>query len=135
MRNFREIAAGTRVTAAESMEGLSIVVGRRNRLSAEIERQAIKCLALLMTERGWDSITVDAGRRTLIGELDFGNGDFNDDPDEMAKLSDELAEVLGNLGTSFLRYEYLRGEYRIYRDVVQAAAAGKPEPEGFPPCG
>lgn len=110
------------MTAAESMEGLSIVVGRRNRLSAEIERQAIKCLALLMTERGWDSITVDAGRRTLIGELDFGNGDFNDDPDEMAKLSDELADVLGNLGTSFLRYEYLRGEYRIYRDVVQAAA-------------
>ena len=70
------------------------MVGRRNRLSAEIERQAMKCLALLATERGWDSITVDAGRRTLIGELDFGNGDFNDDPDEMAKLSDELAEVL-----------------------------------------
>lgn len=115
------------MTAAESMEGLSIVVGRRNRLSAEIERQAIKCLALLMTERGWDSITVDAKRRTLIGELDFGNGDFNDDPDEMAKLSDELAEVLKNLETSFLRYEYLRGEYRIYRDVVQAAAVRKAE--------
>ena len=43
----------------------------------------------------------------------------------MAKLSDELAEVLGNLGTSFLRYEYLRGEYRIYRDVVAGCGGGK----------